>query len=105
LAQHYELGGERMAAARCYERAAAQALEGRDIDAPVERARRGIALGAEGELLGLLRLREADALFWASRHPEAFAAASAALELLPRGSAALLDAVSRWGHAGLRGRR
>ncbi|HEX8791666.1 MAG TPA: protein kinase [Polyangiaceae bacterium] len=64
LAEHWERGGDRSKAARWFERAAAQALEGNDFEATVSRAESGIACGAHGEDLGRLRLLQAEAHRW-----------------------------------------
>jgi len=85
LAEHYERGGDARAGEH-FLRAAESALAACDFAAASTRAQRGIACGAQRELLGSLRLVEAEALKWA----ELTRAASPALDamaLLPPGSA------------------
>jgi tetratricopeptide (TPR) repeat protein/predicted Ser/Thr protein kinase len=84
LAEHLERGGEPKRAITFYRRAAAQALEGNDLEACLARADRGIACGAEGEVLGRLLLRKAEAHRWRGENHEAKACAQRALGLLPR---------------------
>ncbi|MDB4934680.1 MAG: Adenylate cyclase [Labilithrix sp.] len=85
LAEHLERGGEPKRAITFYRRAAAQALEGNDLAACLRRADAGIACGAEGEVLGRLALRKAEAHRWRGENIAARACAVQALELLPRG--------------------
>jgi serine/threonine protein kinase/tetratricopeptide (TPR) repeat protein len=85
LAEHLERGGERKRAITFYRRAAAQALEGNDLAACLQRADAGIACGAEGEVLGRLSLRKAEAHRWRGENVAAKGCAVQALELLPRG--------------------
>jgi tetratricopeptide (TPR) repeat protein len=61
LAGHFERGEEPARALGWYRRAAAQALEANDFAAVVERADRAIACGARGQMLGELRLMQAEA--------------------------------------------
>jgi eukaryotic-like serine/threonine-protein kinase len=84
LAEHLERGGEPKRAVTFYRRAAAQALEGNDLEACLARADRGIACGAEGEGLGRLLLRKAEAHRWRGENQKAKQCAQAGLELLPR---------------------
>ncbi len=84
LAEHLERGGEPARAVGWYRRAAEQALGGNDLAAALARVGRGVACGASGEVLGQLRLLEAEARGWRGEHHEALAAAQAARELLPR---------------------
>jgi tetratricopeptide (TPR) repeat protein len=86
LAEHLERGGEPKRAITFYRRAAAQALEGNDLAACLQRADAGIACGADGEVLGRLALRKAEAHRWRGENVAAKACAEQALELLPRGS-------------------
>jgi len=86
LAEHYELGDELVAAARCYEAAALQALEGNDFASATENAGRGIAAGATGERLGMLQLLSAEAQRWRADHAAAEGLGLLALEHLPRRS-------------------
>lgn len=84
LAEHLERGGEPKRAITFYRRAAAQALEGNDLEACLARADRGIACGAEGEVLGRLLLRKAEAHRWRGENQNAKECAEGALALLPR---------------------
>ena len=84
LAEHLERGGEPKRAITFYRRAAAQALEGNDLEACLARADRGIACGAEGEVLGRLLLRKAEAHRWRGENQAGKECARRALELLPR---------------------
>ncbi len=88
LAQHYESGALLPQAAAWYRRAAAQALDGSDLDVAIERARRAIACGAEGELLGELYMIEGEAHSWRGQTAEAEQCGARALPLLPRGGPA-----------------
>ena len=85
LAEHLERGGEPKRAITFYRRAAAQALEGNDLEACLQRADAGIACGAEGEVLGRLSLRKAEAHRWRGENASAKENAERALLLLPRG--------------------
>jgi serine/threonine protein kinase/tetratricopeptide (TPR) repeat protein len=84
LAEHLERGGEPKRAISFYRRAAAQALEGNDLEACLMRADRGIACGAEAEVLGRLLLRKAEAHRWRAENMQAKECAQQALKLLPR---------------------
>ncbi len=84
LAEHLERGGEPKRAITFYRRAAAQALEGNDLEACLARADRGIACGAEGEVLGRLLLRKAEAHRWRGENVRAKECAQDSLRLLPR---------------------
>jgi len=84
LAEHLERGGEPKRAITFYRRAAAQALEGNDLEACLARADRGIACGAEGEVLGRLLLRKAEAHRWRGENQKGKECAQAAVKLLPR---------------------
>jgi eukaryotic-like serine/threonine-protein kinase len=64
LAEHFLQGDEPVRARTCLQRAAAQALEGNDLVAVIERAQQAIDLGAEGESLGLLRSMQSVASYW-----------------------------------------
>ncbi|MBX3227303.1 MAG: protein kinase [Labilithrix sp.] len=84
LAEHLERGGEPKRAITFYRRAAAQALEGNDLEACLARADRGVACGAEGEVLGRLLLRKSEAHRWRGENQKGMECAQRALELLPR---------------------
>jgi len=93
LAEHWERGGDRTKAARCFERAAAQALEGNDFEATVSRAERGIGCGAHGEDLGRLRLLQAEAHRWRGDIRSSRTAAVEAFGLLRSERSTWYDAV------------
>jgi eukaryotic-like serine/threonine-protein kinase len=95
LAEHFERGGEPDRAVAWYERAAEQALGGNDFAATLARVERGARCGAAGEVLGRLRLLEAEALNWRGEYDAARVSCHAALAALPRGSASWLAALSR----------
>jgi tetratricopeptide (TPR) repeat protein len=95
IADHLERGGEHARAARWYERAATQALEGNDLAAVVARVDQGIACGAQGELLGALHALRAEAHRWRGELDELESSLRRALALLPRGTAAWCDAASQ----------
>ncbi len=61
LAEHHALGEEPALAARWYELAAHQALEGNDYAATIDCVERATACGIEGERLGALKLLQAEA--------------------------------------------
>jgi tetratricopeptide (TPR) repeat protein/predicted Ser/Thr protein kinase len=84
LAEHLERGGEPKRAMTFYRRAAAQALEANDLEACLARADRGIACGAEGEVLGRLLLRKSEAHRWRGENQKGKECARTALDLLPR---------------------
>ncbi|HMJ14036.1 MAG TPA: protein kinase [Polyangiaceae bacterium] len=88
LAQHYESGAQPAQAAAWYRQAAAQALDGSDLDLAIERARRAMACGAEGELLGELYIIEGEAHSWRGQTAEAEQCGTRALPLLPKGGPA-----------------
>ncbi len=94
LAEHFERGGEPSHAVAWYARAAGQALEGNDLAAVAARAERGVACGATGEVLGGLRLLEAEAHSWRGELREAQAAARAAMKQLTPGGPAWYSATA-----------
>jgi len=61
LAQHFERGGDAVRATNLYQQAAERALEANDFARVIHCADRGIACGAEGELLGNALLLRAEA--------------------------------------------
>jgi tetratricopeptide (TPR) repeat protein len=87
LVEHFERGDARARALPWYPRATEQALEGNDLEGALTRAERGIAGGATGKDLGLLRGLQAEARNWRGENAEALALASDAMALLPRGEA------------------
>jgi hypothetical protein len=86
LAEHFERAGEPERAVQSYRRAAEQALEGNDFQAAVARAERGAA-HASGEVLGALRLLQAEAHKWMGSAASAEQAAIEAMSRFPVGSA------------------
>ncbi len=104
LAGHAERGGDPARAARCYRRAAEQALEGNDIQAAIARAEAGVRCSSEagegrGERLGELRLVQAEACRWLGHSVETERCGLEAMELLPRGGALWCRAVGEAGVA------
>jgi predicted ATPase len=95
LAGHFERGGEREEAIRWWRRAAEQALGGDDLTAVLDRAGRAIALGARGEILGALRLLEAEAHEWRGGNAEVVRAAGEAMQELRRGTSLWYSALGR----------
>ncbi len=71
LATHFERGGEAGRAARFYQRAAEQGLEGNDLAGALDRVDRAIGCGATGEALGELSLTRAVAHNWRGEPAEA----------------------------------
>jgi tetratricopeptide (TPR) repeat protein len=94
LVEHFERGEDFPRAAHWSRAAAIQALEANDLGAAVDRAGRGIRLGAEGETRALLRLVEAQARFWRGEFSLGEAAAREARGLLARDSEARFEATS-----------
>jgi tetratricopeptide (TPR) repeat protein len=92
LAEHFERGGARERAVPWFPRATEQALEGNDLEGALARAERGIACGAEGRDLGLIRCLQAEARNWRGENADAFALASGAMELLPKSEASWFGA-------------
>jgi len=86
LAEHAERGGDRVAAASFWARAAEEALDVNDLASAVERAERGVTCGAEGVLLGRLRLTQTIAATWQGDHPTASGRSDAAVAALDPGS-------------------
>jgi tetratricopeptide (TPR) repeat protein len=99
IAAHWERAGEPQRALRSYHRAAAQALEGNDLDQALlwcERAIGSIGEGDDGPaaLLGALWLVSAEALRWRDELARAEVCARKAMALLPRGSDAWFTAAA-----------
>jgi tetratricopeptide (TPR) repeat protein len=94
FAEQLERRGEFEQAIAFYIRAAAQALARHDFEACLTRADRGIICGAEGELLGRLLLRKAEAHKWRGETLHQRACAEAALSLFRRSEARWFSAVS-----------
>ncbi|MFO0763105.1 MAG: protein kinase [Byssovorax sp.] len=87
VAEHFERAGEPGRAVPLYLRAAAQALEGNDLDGAIGRAERGAQAGAAGAALGELRLIQAEAHRWRGENQEAERRGAEAMTLLPAGDA------------------
>ncbi|WP_394841706.1 protein kinase [Pendulispora brunnea] len=87
LAEHFVLGEQMTRATVCYARAAVNAFNQGDLAAVIELSERGIACGAEGELLGALLAggARAQALKHCD-HDKAYALLARAVPLLRRGS-------------------
>jgi tetratricopeptide (TPR) repeat protein len=94
LAEHFERGGDGPRAIEAYRKAAAQALEGNDFAATIERAERAARAGAQGETLGQLRLLQAEAHGWRDEMIAARERGLQAMALLPRGGPAWCAAAS-----------
>ncbi|MET0592725.1 MAG: AAA family ATPase, partial [Polyangiaceae bacterium] len=92
LAEHFERGGARERAVPWYPRATEQALEGNDLEGALARAERGIACGAAGKNLGLLRGLQAEARNWRGENAEALTLATEAMTLLPKSEASWFGA-------------
>jgi len=85
LAEHFERGGEAVRASGMWRRAAAQALEGNDLDVALSRVDRGLALGATGADKGALLVLRADVQKWRGDFGEAAHSAGEAMPLLEEG--------------------
>jgi tetratricopeptide (TPR) repeat protein len=94
FAEQLERRGEFEQAIAFYRRAAAQALASNDFEACLMRADRGIICGAEGEILGRLLLRKAEAHKWRGENLHLRACAEAALALFPRSEARWFSAAA-----------
>jgi eukaryotic-like serine/threonine-protein kinase len=86
LAEHWSHGGNGAKAAELYHRAAMQALGGHDFAGTLKFVERAVHCGAEGGLLGSLRLLEADVREWSADSAARERAAERAIELLDPGS-------------------
>jgi tetratricopeptide (TPR) repeat protein len=86
LAEHFDRAGDRERAASHYVRAASQALEGGDLDQVLAHAKRGVALGASGEVLGELKRMAAEANRWRGEIGDGESCALEASELLTPGT-------------------
>lgn len=84
LAEHFQRGGDRARAAESYLRAAEQALEGDDLSTAIAHAERGVACGADGPMLGRLRLIQAEAHNWRGEHEAAGPLGAEAITLLDK---------------------
>ena len=95
MAEHFRRGGEPARSVRWYLRAAEQALEADELTAAIARAESGVACGAAGEDLGLLRLVEAEASVWRGEFAAGEERGVEATRLLPEGSTAWFRAVTQ----------
>jgi tetratricopeptide (TPR) repeat protein len=93
LAEHFRLAGDPARAAGYSARAAELALEGGDPESVVLWADRAVALGATGELLGTVRLLQAEAFRHQGNHEGTLRYALDARTHLPRGSALWYGAI------------
>ncbi len=87
LAEHFERGASPTRAALWFRPAVEQALAAGDFRAAALRAERGVACGAQGETLGLLRRAQGEAHKWCGELIEAERYSLQAMPLLLRGSA------------------
>ena len=87
LGGHFERGEVPARAVGWYRRAAAQALEGNDLEAVVALTERAIKLGADSEALGAVLLLQAEAHKWRGANADAHAMAARAMQSLEVGSA------------------
>ncbi|XXT23626.1 protein kinase [Sorangium sp. So ce429] len=85
LAEHFEHGEELAAAARCYERAAEQALEASDLEGALARVNRAFACTPGEDAAGRLHALAATVHNWRGAFIEAERAAKAAVALAPAG--------------------
>jgi tetratricopeptide (TPR) repeat protein len=93
LARHFERGGQRERAAEfCYQ-AAQQAMEVNDLAGALSYAEHGVRCGAQGTLLGQLRLLQTEIHNWRAEFVPAEQFGLEALRRLERGSAAWFRAV------------
>ena len=83
VASHYEQAGETTKAAAAWLEAAEQSLESSDLAGAITNAERGVKLGAAGELLGALRVVQAQAHHWRGETEAMQTHAAEAVSLLP----------------------
>jgi tetratricopeptide (TPR) repeat protein len=88
LGEHFERGGMQERAVPFFRDAAQSSLAGNDFEAAIARAERAIGCGASGELLGALRLTQAEAHRWLGDLAATAERANEALAELPRGTPA-----------------
>jgi tetratricopeptide (TPR) repeat protein len=88
LAEHFERGGELGRAIGHYLRAAEQALAACDFAGSIARADRAVTCGAREDMLGALRLVQAEAHKWRGEFSETARRGVEAMGLLSRGSPA-----------------
>jgi tetratricopeptide (TPR) repeat protein len=87
LAEHFVRGDRAERAARCFLRAAEQALEHNQLDDTLRLAERAIACGVSGQELGALGAVQAAASFWLGDYAAAERHGSHAIEHVPEGEA------------------
>ncbi len=93
LAEHFRLAGDPARAAGYSARAAELSLEGGDPDSVLLWADRAVVLGAAADLLGTVRLLQAEAYKQKGNHAETLRYAIDAMTHLPRGSALWYGAI------------
>ena len=86
LAEHFASGGATDRAARLFARSAAQALDGNDLAAVIDRSGRARACRPDGELAGEIHRIAATAHLWLGDYAEADRLGRVAMDLLPAGS-------------------
>ncbi|MBZ0238989.1 MAG: AAA family ATPase, partial [Deltaproteobacteria bacterium] len=99
LAEHYDRGGIGEHAARCYHRAAVEALAGNDYAAVHARVTRASALTEDGELQGKLIALDAEAHRWNAQYAQAAQLARRALEHFAEGSPEWFEICGEAGHS------
>jgi eukaryotic-like serine/threonine-protein kinase len=99
LAEHFDRGGIGEHAARCYHRAAVEALAGNDYAAVHDRVARACRLTEDGHLLGRLLALDAEAHRWNAEYAEAAHVARRALERFAKGSAEWVDVAGEAAHS------
>jgi tetratricopeptide (TPR) repeat protein len=94
VASHYERAGEKTKAAAAWLEAAEQSLESSDLAGAITNAERGVKLGAAGELLGALRVVQAQAHHWRGETEAMQGHAAEAVSLLPPNDPRWADAMT-----------
>jgi len=84
LAEHLERGGAHGRAVNWYRRAAEHAMEGNDFEGVIARAERAVGCGADGDVLGALRVIQAEANRWRGDLAGAEGCGLDGMRLLPR---------------------
>jgi tetratricopeptide (TPR) repeat protein len=93
LAGHFEGGGDQPRAATCYRLAAEQARDCNDHSGVLARVEGSIRCGAAGELLGGLRLLQAEAHKWRGEAAEGVRYAREAMALVSRDGSGFYQAI------------
>lgn len=99
LAEHFDRGGVGEHAARCYLRAAIEALAGNDYAAVHARVARATGLTEDNQLIGKLLALDAEAHRWNAEYAQAADAARRALDRFPHGSTEWLETAGEAGHS------